>query len=134
MINIYKKNKEFIRYCTISVICTIVLYLIYFTITKINKDAYILANFIAYIVSFTILFILNKKLFNSVPKTKKDYITQVLDFIIFRLFGFLIDSTLLVIFIEKIGISNVLSKVISSLLTFIYNYYTNKKYIFKKYK
>lgn len=134
MINIYKKNKEFIRYCTISVICTIVLYLIYFTITKINKETYILANFIAYIVSFTILFILNKKLFNSVPKTKKDYITQVLDFIIFRLFGFLIDSTLLVIFIEKIGISNVLSKIISSLLTFIYNYYTNKKYIFKKYK
>lgn len=134
MINIYKKNKEFIRYCTISVICTIVLYLIYFTITKINKEAYILANFIAYIVSFTILFILNKKLFNSVPKTKKDYITQVLDFIIFRLFGFLIDSTLLIIFIEKIGISNVLSKIISSLLTFIYNYYTNKKYIFKKYK
>lgn len=133
MIKIYNKYKEFIKYCTISVLCTIVLYVIYFTITKINKDAYILANFIAYIVSFTILFILNKKLFNSIPKTKKEYITQVLDFIIFRLFGFLIDSTLLVIFIEKIGISNVLSKVISSLITFIYNYYTNKKYIFKKY-
>lgn len=133
IINIYKKNKKFIRYCSISIFCTIILYTIYFIITKINKDAYIIANFIAYIVSFSILFYLNQKLFKSIPKDKKTKITQILDFIIFRLVGFLIDSAFLIIFIEKIEMTNFASKIISSLLTFIYNYYTNKKYVFKKY-
>lgn len=131
--NIYIKNKKFIKYCSISIFCTIILYTIYFIITKINKDAYIIANFIAYIVSFSILFYLNQKLFKSIPKDKKTKITQILDFIIFRLVGFLIDSTFLIIFIEKIEMTNFASKIISSLLTFIYNYYTNKKYVFKKY-
>lgn len=131
--NIYIKNKKFIRYCSISIFCTIILYTIYFIITKINKDAYIIANFIAYIVSFSILFYLNQKLFKSIPKDKKTKITQILDFIIFRLVGFLIDSAFLIIFIEKIEMTNFASKIISSLLTFIYNYYTNKKYVFKKY-
>ena len=131
--NIYIKNKKFIRYCSISIFCTIILYTIYFIITKINKDAYIIANFIAYIVSFSILFYLNQKLFKSIPKDKKTKITQILDFIIFRLVGFLIDSAFLIIFIEKVEMTNFASKIISSLLTFIYNYYTNKKYVFKKY-
>lgn len=121
IINIYNKNKEFIRYCSISIICTIILYLIYFFITKINPKAYILANFIAYLVSFSLLFYLNQKLFNSIPTNKRNKITQILDFIIFRLIGFLIDSTILVILIEQVNISNFWSKIISSLLTFIYN-------------
>lgn len=133
IINIYKNNKKFLRYCSISIVCTIILYLIYFIITKINPKAYIVANFIAYLFSFSILFYLNQRLFSSVPKDKRSKITQILDFIIFRVVGFLIDSTLLIIFIEKIGMGNFWSKIISSLLTFIYNYYTNKRYVFKKY-
>lgn len=132
IINIYKNNKKFLRYCSISIVCTIILYLIYFIITKINPKAYIVANFIAYLFSFSILFYLNQRLFSSVPKDKRSKITQILDFIIFRVVGFLIDSTLLIIFIEKIGMGNFWSKIISSLLTFIYNYYTNKRYVFKK--
>lgn len=134
IINIYNKNKKFIKYCSISIICTIILYLIYFFITKINTKAYILANFIAYLVSFSLLFYLNQKLFNSIPTNKRNKITQILDFIIFRLIGFLIDSTILVILIEQVSISNFWSKIISSLLTFIYNYYTNKRFVFKKYE
>ena len=79
IINIYNKNKEFIRYCSISIICTIILYLIYFFITKINPKAYILANFIAYLVSFSLLFYLNQKLFNSIPTNKRNKITQIVD-------------------------------------------------------
>ena len=67
------------------------------------------------------------------PKDKRSKITQILDFVIFRVVGFLIDSTLLILFIEEVGMGNFWSKIISSLLTFIYNYYTNKRYVFKKY-
>lgn len=133
IINIYKNNKKFLRYCSISIVCTIILYLIYFIITKINPKAYIVANFIAYLFSFSLLFYLNQRLFSSVPKDKRGKITQILDFIIFRVVGFLIDSTLLILFIEEVVMGNFWSKIISSLLTFIYNYYTNRRYVFKKY-
>lgn len=133
IINIYIDNKKFLRYCSISIVCTIILYLIYFIITKINPKAYIVANFIAYLFSFSILFYLNQRLFSSMPKDKRSKITQILDFVIFRVVGFLIDSTLLILFIEEVGMGNFWSKIISSLLTFIYNYYTNKRYVFKKY-
>lgn len=133
IINIYKNNKKFLRYCSISIVCTIILYLIYFIITKINPKSYIVANFIAYLFSFSILFYLNQRLFSSMPKDKRSKITQILDFVIFRVVGFLIDSTLLILFIEEVGMGNFWSKIISSLLTFIYNYYTNKRYVFKKY-
>ena len=133
IINIYIDNKKFLRYCSISIVCTIILYLIYFIITKINPKAYIVANFIAYLFSFSILFYLNQRLFSSMPKDKRSKITQILDFVIFRVVGFLIDSTLLILFIEEVGMGNFWSKIISSLLTFIYKYYTNKRYVFKKY-
>lgn len=133
IINIYKNNKKILRYCSISIVCTIILYLIYFIITKINPKAYIVANFIAYLFSFSLLFYLNQRLFSSVPKDKRSKITQILDFVIFRVVGFLIDSTLLILFIEEVGMGNFWSKIISSLLTFIYNYYTNRRYVFKKY-
>lgn len=132
--DLYIKNKEFILYCGISFFCTILLYIIYYIIIKINKDAYILANFVAYLISFGLLFYLNQKLFKSYPINKRNKITQIIDFILFRLIGFVIDSSILVILIEKIHIGEFISKIISSLLTFIYNYYTNKKFIFKKYK
>ena len=68
---IYLKNKLFIYYCMISFLCTIVLYLVYFIINYFGNNQYILANFFGYLISFSILFILDQKLFKSKPNDKK---------------------------------------------------------------
>ena len=130
----YDKNKEFILYTLVSVICTVILYLLYFIITYATNGYYILANFIAYAVSFTILYILDQKIFKSRPFRKKDRVRQLIIFIIFRVIGFMIDSSILVLFIEKFYISHMFSKILSSLITFMFNYITNKLFVFKKNK
>ncbi len=127
---IYFKNKLFIHYCIISFLCTIIMYLVYFIVNYINNNLYILANFLGYIVSFTILFILDQKLFKSKPKDKKLFLKQILLFVFIRAMGFLLESLILVILIEKIGLSNLIAKLISSTFIFFYNYTANKNYVF----
>ena len=122
---IYFKNKLFIHYCIISF-----MYLVYFIVNYINNNLYILANFLGYIVSFTILFILDQKLFKSKPKDKKLFLKQILLFVFIRAMGFLLESLILVILIEKIGLSNLIAKLFSSTFIFFYNYTANKNYVF----
>lgn len=46
----------------------------------------------------------------------------------------MIDSSILVLLIEKFDVPNAYSKVLSSLITFMFNYVTNKLFVFKKNK
>lgn len=128
----YDKNEEFIKYTLVSTICTVILYTLYFFITWITNGRYIVANFIAYAVSFTILFIWDQKLFKSRPLRKRKRFYQLFMFILFRVIGFMIDSSILLILIEKFTLPNHVAKILSSLITFMFNYITNKLFVFKK--
>ena len=128
---IYKENKQFIDYSLVSLFCTGTLYFLYFFITWITDGRYLVANFIAYVVSFTVLYVLDQKVFEAMPKNIKHAFGQLSTFVIFRVFGFIIDSSLLILFIEQFGLSNFVSKLSSSMITFIFNYVTNKFFVFK---
>lgn len=131
---LYYKNEEFIKYCFVSFVCTGILYLIFFLVDLITKGNYLLANFLSYTISFTILFIWDQRIFKSKPRRKKDKIAQITSFIIIRVIGFPLDSLVLSILINKFDIGNMASKILGSLIMFIYNYITNKLFVFKKNK
>ena len=128
---LYNDNKKFIYSSCISFGCTILRFLIYFLMLWLIDGKYLIANLISYVISFTILFYANQKLFDSKPQKKKEEVRQILSFVLFRFFGFFIDSALLMLFIEKFELSSFLSRLFSSLIAFIYNYQVNKVYVFK---
>ena len=130
----YDKNEEFIKYCLVSTICTGILYLVFFIVDLITKGNYLLANFLSYAISFTVLFILDQRVFKSRPIRKRDKLKQLTAFIIVRIIGFPLDSLVLSILINKFGIGNMAAKVLGSLIMFMYNYVTNKLFVFKKNK
>lgn len=130
----YDKNEEFIKYCLVSTICTGILYLVFFIVDLITKGNYLLANFLSYTISFTVLFILDQRVFKSRPIRKRDKLKQLTAFIIVRIIGFPLDSLVLSILINKFGIGNMAAKVLGSLIMFMYNYVTNKLFVFKKNK
>lgn len=130
----YDKNEEFIKYCLVSTICTGILYLVFFIVDLITKGNYLLANFLSYAISFTVLFILDQRVFKSRPIRKRDKLKQLTAFIIIRIIGFPLDSLVLSILINKFGIGNMAAKVLGSLIMFMYNYVTNKLFVFKKNK
>lgn len=130
----YDKNSVFIKYCLVSFICTIVLYIVFFIVDILSKGNFLLANFISYVVSFSLLFILDQKLYKSRPKRKKDRVAQLTVFIIIRAIGFPLDSLVLTFLIKEFHIENMVAKILASLIMFIYNYATNKLFVFKKNK
>ena len=71
---LYYKNEEFIKYCFVSFVCTGILYLVFFLVDLITKGNYMLANFLSYTISFTILFIWDQRVFKSKPRRKKEKI------------------------------------------------------------
>lgn len=128
----YYGNEEFIKYSLVSILCTGILYLIFYLVNLITNGNYMLANFLSYSISFAILYILDERIFKSKPIRKKDRIIQAIIFIIIRIVGFPIDSFILHLFISRFNIENMTSKVLASLIMFIYNYITNKLFVFKK--
>lgn len=77
---------------------------------------------------------MGSKVFKSKPRRKKEKIAQVTSFIIIRVIGFPLDSIVLSILINKFSIGNMAAKVLGSFIMFMYNYITNKVFVFKKNK
>lgn len=130
----YYKNEEFIKYCLISLACTGILYLVFFIVDLITDGNYLLANFLSYTISFTVLFFWDQKLFKSRPLRRSKRLAQVTSFIIIRVIGFPIDSLVLSILINKFNMGNMSAKILGSLIMFMYNYITNKLFVFRKNK
>lgn len=130
----YLKNEEFIKYSFVSTVCTGMLFLIFFLVDLITKGNYLLANFLSYTISFTVLFIWDRKVFKSKPVRRRDKLAQLTSFIIIRVIGFPLDSLVLSVLINKFHIANMAAKVLGSLIMFMYNYITNKLFVFKKNK
>lgn len=127
-------KSDLIIYSFVSFVCTGILYFLYILINWMTNGRYIIANLIAYTVSFAILFVWDQKLFDSKPSKAKDEICQLFIFVLFRVIGFIIDSSILILLIEKLKLNNLISKIISSMATFSFNYITNKKYVFNQNK
>ena len=130
----YLKNEEFIKYSFVSTVCTGILFLIFFLVDLITKGNYLLANFLSYTISFTVLFIWDIKLFNANPKTRRVNVPKLSTFKILILIRFPLDSLVLSVLINKFHIANMAAKVLGSLIMFMYNYMTNKLFVFKKNK
>ena len=130
----YYKNEEFIKYCLISLACTGILYLVFFIVDLITDGNYLLANFLSYTISFTVLFFWDQKLFKSRPLRRSKRLAQVASFIIIRVIGFPIDSLVLSVLINKFNMGNMSAKILGSLIMFMYNYITNKLFVFRKNK
>lgn len=130
----YNKNETFIKYCFVSFVCTCILYLVFYLVNLITKGNYLLANFLSYVISFTVLFFWNRKVFNYKPIRRKDRLSQTISFIIIRVIGFPLDSFILFLLIKEFNIGNMTAKILASLIMFMYNYITNKLFVYKERK
>ena len=130
----YCKNEIFIKYFFVSFVCTCILYLVFYLVNLITKGNYLLANFLSYAISFTVLFFWNRKVFNYKPIRRKDRLEQTISFVIIRAIGFPLDSFILFLLIKEFNIGNMTAKVLASLIMFMYNYITNKLFVYKERK
>ena len=89
------------------------------------KECFGFYYLVANICSFTLGLITNYILSKAIVFTKEEKINKLLEFIIYAIIGIiglLLDTLFIWIFTEKIGIHYMLSKIISTLLVFIWNF------------
>ena len=122
---------QFVFYVLISNFSSVVFFLLYVLFTYvITNENYILANTVAYTVSFTVLYLLDRNLFKAQTRSKKKFMLQASSFIILRVIGFPLDTGLLYILVEKVRLGKLLGKLVGSLIMFFFNYITNKLFVF----
>ena len=123
---IYQRNKQFISYCFCCFLCSFIRYFLYFFITWISNGIYLLANLVAYITSAIIFYFYVQKLITLDNKKHIFEIKKLSKFMGFKIIEFIFESFILILLIEKLNFGAFLSKLFSSLITYIFNRTINK--------
>lgn len=126
------RNNKFITYCFFAIITTAINVITYLVFYKFVTNNIIISNIVAYAVSLTAQFIINKNLVFKAGNEK--IIIQIIMFLFVKVVSFSIDSAVLILLHDYLKINNAISKLISNASTTISNYYLNEKLVFKNRK
>lgn len=123
-----EKVKEFISYGIVGVMTTLVNYIVYFICLKIGIS-WLISNSLAWMVAVIFAYFSNRKVvFHSSNDMKKECI----EFFGLRFMTLIVENLLLAICIDGLSISNLVSKILVSVITVFANYFLCKSHIFSK--
>ena len=134
------KNNQAFWFSIIGGVNTTLDFIILFVLTSFGIKIFI-ANIFSTGITFIISFLMNKKItFKSVSSNKKELIREMLLFIIVTLFGLWVIQNIVIsisipIFenlLKNKRISLLLSKLIATIFSLIWNFILYKKVVFKK--
>lgn len=122
-------NIEAIRYIFYAILTSIINIGIYLLFYNYISQNILISNIIAYIISIILSFWLNKTRVYKQYEGNTYY--QLFKFLLIKISAFIIDSIVLYLCFNLLGLSNAISKLISNCSTALSNYTLNKKVVFK---
>lgn len=122
-----ENTKELLQYSIVGIGTTLINYIIYYSCIKLNSN-WMISNSIAWIFAVLFAFYTNKK---YVFKSTGDIKNEMVCFFTMRIFTLIIENTLLFVFIQAIGYHHMISKIIVSVVTVVFNYILCKFKIFR---
>jgi len=129
---LYAKHKEIIVYVIFGVLTTAVDFATYILLTRLfsmNEDA---SNVIAQIVAIIFAFFTNKLyVFNDKSMKMRDVLSQFAKFASVRLVTLVLNSGLFFV-MNKVGINDIITKAVVSVIVIILNYIFSKLIVFRK--
>ncbi len=120
------KKQEFIKYAISGTINTLITLIVYNILIQIGVN-YMISNGIAYFLGIVNGFVLDKI---WVFKSNKNVVILFSKFIIVNIISLFFNSTLLFILVNNIGLDNILSQLISTISTGMFNYIMNRVWTF----
>lgn len=121
-----EKIKELISYGVVGVCTTLVNYVVYYVCLKLGLY-WLFSNTFAWIVAVIFAYITNRKM---VFHSNKDVKKECVEFFGLRFVTLIVESFLLMACIDWFHISNMVSKVIVSVITVLSNYWLCKIGVF----
>ena len=126
------KYKEVISYLFFGVLTTAVDFVSYYILTRVFRLDEGVSNVLAQFFAILFAYVTNK-LFVFEDKTNdfKSLIIQFGKFFSLRLVTLVLNSVMFIIMIDKLGINDIVTKVIVSVIVIILNYVFSKLIVFK---
>ena len=116
---------QFIRYFFVGGVAAVVNIGTLFLFVDIFNINYIISNVVGFIFGIIINYVLSK-MFVFTSNNSINKIFEIIMYVIIGVLGLCFDTFMLWIFTSKIGIYYMISKIISTLLTFIWNFIARK--------
>ena len=116
---------QFIRYFFVGGIAAVVNVGLLFIFTEICNINYVISNIFAFIFGLIVNYCLSKK----IVFTNENHVNKYFEFIMYAVIGVIglgIDTLMLFIFTDKFKIYYMLSKIISTMITFVWNFIARK--------
>lgn len=116
--------KQFIKYFGVGFLAAIINITSLYILSSLLKINYLLANILAFILGLITNYILSKKYV-----FKNENLNKLLEFIIYGIIGVIglgIDTLCLWLFTEKVNLYYMISKIVSTGITFIWNFLARK--------
>ena len=129
----YKNHQEGMRYLVFGALTTVVNIAIFIIFAKVFNLSTTISNIIAWIIAVLFAYITNKILvFKAKKDTFKELLIEILFFFLARIFTLVLETIILVIFIDNLHFNSFIMKIISNIIVIIVNFILSKILIFKK--
>ena len=129
----YKNHQEGMRYLVFGALTTVVNIAIFIIFAKVFNLSTTISNIIAWIIAVLFAYITNKILvFKAKKDTFKVLLIEILFFFLARIFTLVLETIILVIFIDNLHFNSFIMKIISNIIVIIVNFILSKILIFKK--
>ena len=126
--SLFTRSKQLIKYGIIGCFCAGLDFIIYWLLVQIVTMPYLFANVISVHCGILTSFFLNR---HFTFKVKNKTLLRFISFYVVGITGLAISSGLLVIFIEKIGLNELISKALTVIVVAIIQFMLNKYISFK---
>lgn len=133
MMRLDDKKIEIIKYLFFGALTVFINIFAYGILTDFLGCSLVVSNTLAWVFAVIFAFITNKLyVFNSKNENTKELLKEASSFFIFRLISYFIDMGLMFALVAKIGVNDIVAKVVINVIVIIFNYVASKVFIFKK--
>lgn len=130
--NFIAKYQHIIAYIIFGGLTTLVNFAVFIFFTKALNINYLVSNSIAWFISVVFAFITNKIfVFESKNYHIKHTSYEFAKFLFFRVFSGVLETLILFLMVESLGMNELIVKIFASIIVVISNYFFSKLIIFR---
>lgn len=133
MIDLLKKYKDILLYGIFGVLTTVVNIVCYWIMAHLAQCSVMVSTFGAWVAAVAFAYLTNRKwVFHSEATTTSEIVKEIFSFFSCRIATGAVDWACMFIFVDILGMHDVLIKAGANILVIILNYVASKLVIFKK--
>lgn len=133
MKNLIKNHRDLILYLIFGICTTLVNMFTYWFCAHILNFSVIFSTIIGWILSVLFAYITNRTwVFQSKATGSKQILKEITSFFSCRLLTGILDLIIMFVFVDILGMNDMLIKIISNVVVIVLNYIASKLLIFKK--